>query len=80
MPNTRKSAPRWPTSAFGGPAEQSATELSELGNHLLACDGQRGRLFALKTFADTLERFALSRFISILVVVTLIGAVVGLMS
>ena len=65
----------WTTSSFGGAADTSPMELSALGEHLDHCKGSQGRLFALRCIAETMNGYVSARFITTLVVVTLlIGA------
>ncbi len=65
----------WTTSSFGGTADTSPMELSALGEHLNHCKGLQGKLFALQCFAERMNGFVSARFVTTLVVVTLlIGA------
>jgi hypothetical protein len=74
--NLRITAPRsWSTAAFGEAADTSPVELSALGEHLGACQGARGRLFALHCAAESLHGFVAPRLVTTLVVAALlIGA------
>ena len=60
--------PSWSTTSFVGPADTSPMELSALGEHLNRCQGSRGRLFALRCAADAVHGFAVTRFVTTLVV------------
>ncbi len=65
---------RWSTSSYSHAADTSATEMRELGAHLAACKGCRGRWFALQCVADALHDFVVRRFVTTVVVATaLIG-------
>ena len=65
----------WTTASFGGAADTSPMELSALGEHLDRCKGAHGRLFALRCFAERMNGFVSARFVTTLVVATLlIGA------
>lgn len=67
--------PSWTTSSFGGSTDTSPMELSALGQHLDDCKGQHGRWFELQCIAETMNGFVTARFVTTLVVVTLlIGA------
>ena len=71
----------WTTSSFGGTADTSPMELSALGEHLDHCKGLQGRLFAVQCFAERVNGFMLARFVTTLVVVTLlIGACASMLS
>ncbi len=74
MDKTANASPFWSTASFGEPADTSPMELSVLGEHLDACKGTQGRLFALQCVGDALHGFVSARFVTTLVVVTsLIG-------
>ena len=64
--------PRWSTSSSDHSTDTSPMELSALGEHLDRCKGSRGRLFALRSFADVLNGFVAARFVTTLVVVVLL--------
>lgn len=65
-------APRWTTSSFANDADTLPLELSALGEHLELCKGATGRLFALRCGADAIHRFVAPRFMTTLVVSTLL--------
>ena len=65
---------RWSTASSDHTADTSPMELSALGEHLDRCKGSRGRLFALRSFADTLNGLVAARFVTTLVVVLLLMA------
>ena len=65
---------RWSTASSDHTADTSPMELSALGEHLDRCKGSRGRLFALRSFADTLNGLVAARFVTALVVVLLLIA------
>lgn len=64
--------PSWSTASFGDAADTSPTELSALGEHLDLCRGARGRLFALQCAVQAMHGFVAARFVTTLVVVTLL--------
>lgn len=71
----------WTTSSYGGTADTSPMELSALGEHLDHCKGLQGRLFALQCLAERVNGFMSARFVTTLVVVTLlIGAAFSMLS
>ena len=75
MNDPQVATPSWRTASFGDSADTSPMELHELGDHLDRCKGSRGRLFTLRCVAETLNAFVAPRFVSTLLVVTLlIGA------
>ena len=75
MNDPHVATPSWSTASFGDTTDTSPMELDELGDHLDQCKGSRGRLFTLRCVAETLNAFVAPRFVSTLVVVTLlIGA------
>ena len=62
------SPPSWSTTSFGGPTDTSPIELSALGEHFSHCQGSRGRLFRLRCAAEAAHGFAVTRFVTTLVV------------
>jgi hypothetical protein len=75
MSNQAITAPNWTTSSFGETVDTTPMELSALGEHLESCNGSRGPLFALRCAGERLDGFVTGRFVTTLVVVTLlIGA------
>ena len=65
----------WSTSSFGDAADTQPGEVTALRRHMDMCLGLRGRLFSLHCLAETLNTHLASRFVTTLVVVTLlIGA------
>lgn len=71
--NTTKSilTPSWSTASFSDTADTLPGDLSALGEHLELCRGSRGRLFAFKCFAGSMNGFVAARFVTTLVVVVL---------
>ena len=57
--------PRWSTSSIGECTGCSPTELSALRDHLDECHASRGRLFALKRAAESLNAFVVRRTVTI---------------
>ena len=73
-------APLWRTASFGDAPDTSPMELAALGEHLDLCMGSRGRTFTLRCLADSLNDFLASRFVTILVVVSILLGVASLLS
>lgn len=71
MNNTSLRSPFWSTASFGNSVDTSPMELSALGEHLDHCRGSRGRFFALRCAAESMNGFVAGRFVTTLVVVTL---------
>jgi hypothetical protein len=79
--NTRVLTHRlWSTSSFGQTADTSPMELSALGEHLNRCQNSRGRLFALSCVAETMNSFVAGRFVTTVVVVSLMMGVASLVA
>jgi hypothetical protein len=57
--------PRWSTSSIGECTGSSPMELSALRDHLDECHASRGRLFALKRAAESLNAFVARRPVTI---------------
>ena len=55
-------------------------ELSALGEHLDRCKASHGRLFALRCAAEAMNGFVSARFVTTLVVVTLLIGACSLVS
>lgn len=72
--------PIWRTASFGDSADTSPMELSALGEHLDRCRGSRGRLFTLHCLAEALNGFLASRFVTTLVVVTILFGVIAVLT
>jgi hypothetical protein len=66
--------PRWSTAAYGDPADTSPGELSALGEHLNLCRGSQGRWFGLHCAAERMNGIVAPRFITTLLVVTMMIA------
>ena len=73
------STPRWSTSSFGDAPDLSPTEMVSLGEHLGRCKRPRGPLFALQGLAEALDEFLAPRFITTVVVATLLIAAAALL-
>ena len=71
-------SPRWSTSSFGNTVDTSSTELTALGEHLDRCHALRGRLFDARCVAESMHGFVASRFVTTLVVATLLIGVSSL--
>lgn len=75
MNTSAYASPRWSTSSFGGTSDQSGKDASALREHLSVCSGQRGRWFTLRCVAETMNGFVTGRFVTTLVMASLlIGA------
>lgn len=66
--------PLWSTASFEEATDSLPMELSALGQHVDRCRGARGRWFALHSAAERLNGFVAQRFVTTLVVVTLLIA------
>jgi len=66
--------PRWATAADGEAADTSPMELSALGEHLEHCSGARGRFVTLHRVAETMHGFVAARFITTMLVVSVVFA------
>ena len=65
----------WSTSAFARADESPSSQTSTLGEHLGLCRAARGRLFAWRCGVEAMHRFVAARFVtSLLVATVLIGA------
>lgn len=63
--------PRWSTASFGTSADTSPMELAALGAHLTLCQDHHARMRTMQRMAHTLHGFIAARFITTLVVLTL---------
>ncbi len=72
MNSDPRSAPRWSTSSFGDAPDVSPMELGFLREELGRCKRPRGPLFSLQCFAERLDEFLAPRFITIVMVATLL--------
>jgi hypothetical protein len=68
--------PGGPESAKTTEADTSPAELSTLGEHLTLCSGARSRIAALRHVAETMHGFAAARFITTMLVVSVVFAAV----
>lgn len=66
------STPSWSTAAYGDRAETSPQELSALGEHLDLCRVSHGNLAVLHHAAQSMHGFGASRFVTTLLVITLL--------
>lgn len=62
----------WTTSSFGAAADTSPMELAALGEHLDHCRGATGRLGTARYIAERLHGFVAARFVTTLVLATLL--------
>ena len=72
MKSKARTPPLWRTASFGDAPDTSPMELAALGEHLDRCIGSRGRTFNLRCLADSLNDFLASRFVTTLVVVSIL--------
>ena len=70
--------PCWSTASFGTSAAPSPLELAALGTHLRRCQGTQRHLFALRCAAQTLHGFVATRFVTSLLLLTLLMVVASL--
>ena len=63
---------RWTTAAFSEPADTSPMELDALGQHYDHCQCNRGRWFSLRCMVEALHGSVAPRFVTTLVVATLL--------
>ena len=63
---------RWTTAAYPEPADTSPMELDALGQHYDHCQGKRGRWFSIQCMAEALHGSVAPRFVTTLVVATLV--------
>lgn len=70
--------PSWSTASFGDSTQPSPLELMDLGDHLGLCKRLNSRRAALRSGAQTMQRFVVAHFMTTLVGVTLAGSVVWL--
>ena len=63
---------RWSTASFGQAAGTTASELSVLREHLIHCRRSRGRLFALRGAVDRVHGFVAARFVTTVMVASLL--------
>jgi len=70
--------PRWSTASFGDSAKTSPMELAALGAHLTLCREPHGGLLAMQCIAQTLHGFVAPRFVTTLVVTTLLMVLTSL--
>lgn len=65
-------SPRWSTASFGDSAHASSVDLLALGEHFNRCKGANNRWHALRCLAEIAHGFIAARFVTSLVVVTLL--------
>lgn len=64
--------PFWSTASFGDTTDTLPMELSDLGAHMDSCKGSHGRFFALQCVGEVMNRFIAARFVTTVVVATLL--------
>ncbi len=72
MTGTGPARPNWSTASFGDAVDTSPMELSALGEHLHLCRSLSGRLFVLRCGAEAVQGFVAARFVTTVVVLTLV--------
>ena len=72
MQQPHTSAPFWSTASFGDTTDTLPAELSELGEHMDSCKSTHGRWFALRCTGEVLNRFIAARFVTTVVVATVL--------
>jgi hypothetical protein len=70
--------PFWSTASFGDTTDTSPMELSALGEHLDLCKGSHGRWFALQCVGEAMNSFIAARFVTTLVLATLLIGVTAM--
>ena len=78
MTPPHSTTPFWSTASFGDSTDTSPMELSALGEHLDLCKGTNDRWFALQCVGEALNGFIAPRFVTTLVVATLLIGVTSL--
>ncbi len=63
---------RWTTAAYSEPADTTPMELDALGQHYDRCQGKRGRWFSLQCMMEALHGSVAPRFVTTLVIATLV--------
>lgn len=71
-------SPSWSTASFGDAADTLPLDLSALGEHLVLCRRSRGRLFALHCVAQSMHGFVAARFVTTVVVMSLVISLVSM--
>jgi hypothetical protein len=71
-----RATPRWSTTSFGDDADTSPAELAALGEHLSGCSAPRRRVDGLHSAAHALQRLVATRFVTTLLLFSLVGALV----
>ncbi len=67
----------WITASSDHTPDTSPAELSALEDHLDACKASRGRMFALARAADAMHSFVAGRFVTTLILVALLIALIA---
>jgi hypothetical protein len=62
----------WATSSYGDTADASCEDQASLKDHLSSCKGMHGKLFALHCAAEAIDAHIKSRFITTLVLATVL--------
>ena len=73
MKTSPYSEPNWDTSSLGDPADVSALERVALADHLNQCGTLRGRWRGIQTASDDLQGVLAGRFVTAVVVVTVLA-------
>ena len=64
--------PRWTTAYTADDTDTSPMELYALGSHVSRCNGCRGRWFTLRCAVDAVHDFVAPRFVTTLVVASIV--------
>ncbi|MBC7954596.1 MAG: hypothetical protein H7Y33_01830 [Cytophagales bacterium] len=78
MTPPNQAPPFWSTASFGDTADTSPMELSALGEHLDVCKGAHSRWFALQCIGEAMNGFIAARFVTTLVVATVLIGVTAM--
>jgi hypothetical protein len=70
--------PAWVTASFGSEVNALPPEQSSLVRHLTSCQRSQGRFFAFRRVAESAHGFLSARFVTTLVALMLLMAVVVL--
>lgn len=68
----------WSTASLGDTDKILALDLNALGAHLRLCQGSHADLFSLQSIAKTMHGFVATRFVTTLLVVSLVVGAVSL--
>lgn len=78
MTPPNQTPPFWSTASFGDSPDTSPMELSALGEHLDVCKGTNSRWFTLQCVGEAMNGFIAARFVTTMVVATLLIGVTAM--